>query len=56
MIDSKRIAAALVTAASLFTIFPAGTDSRAADPIKKKFDLGGKGAASGYIGVSASDA
>ena len=56
MIDLKRIAAALVTAVSLFTIFPAGTDSRAADLIKKKFDLGGKGAASGYIGVSASDA
>ncbi len=55
----KRILAAVITAAVIIGSFPMGIITRAAAPEEKlismKFDLGGKGTASGYIGVSASD-
>lgn len=55
----KRILAAVITAAVIIGSFPMGIITRAAAPEEKlismKFDLGDKGTASGYIGVSASD-
>ena len=54
-LDLKRFFAALITASIILSLFCIGTDVKAAGLIKKKFDLGGKGTASGYIGVSATD-
>ncbi len=55
----KRVAALLIILAFLIALIPANIESRAAEenPVLKtwKFDLGGNGAASGYIGVSAED-
>ena len=39
----------------MLVLFPFGSDVKAAGLISKKFDLGGKGAATGYIGVSAKE-
>ena len=51
----KRFIATIVTAAITLALFPFGSGAKAADTISKKFDLGGKGTASGYIGVSATE-
>ena len=57
MVVLKKIMAVMVTLAVIFAVLPVNT-ARAAktDLITKKFDLGGKGAAQGYIGVSATEA
>ena len=46
---------ALATVLPMWTMSPVAAAAPKADLISKKFDLGGKGAASGYIGVSAKD-
>ena len=51
----KRFLAAFITIALMLVLFPFGSDVKAAGLISKKFDLGGKGAATGYIGVSAKE-
>ena len=51
----KRLFAAVLAASVSVLSLPLQTDTQAASMITKRFDLGGAGAAEGYIGVSASE-
>ena len=58
MVVLKKFISVMVTLAVILAVLPVNMAARAATAgmITKKFDLGGKGAASGYIGVSATEA